>query len=88
MNPEKYPDPREICVWEPGFFYHSPIDFINYIAYLEEGEHKILFEPENLMKILEEAGFKNVQLREPDPNLDPKHHVNGAYNSIYAIGWK
>jgi SAM-dependent methyltransferase len=88
VNPEKYPDPRSICVWKPAYYHNSPIDFINYIAFLDHGEHKILFEPENLMAILKEAGFRDVKLREADPNLDPKHHINAPYDNIYAIGWK
>ena len=83
-NPEKYPDPREICVWEPVFYYNSPIDFLNYIAYLGDGKHRFLFEPANLLKILQDAGFVDVSLREPDPTVDPAHHVNAKYDSIYA----
>ena len=88
LHPEKYPDPKEICVWEPAYFHHSPIDFINYIAYLDEGEHKILFEPENIKGILEETGFIDVEFRDPDPKLDPDYHVNAKYDSIYLYAWK
>ena len=88
MHPEKYPNPRDLCVWEPAYFYNSPIDFINYIGYLDNGEHKILFEPENLMKILEDAGFKDVKLREPNRNLDPIHHIDSVYDNIYAVAYK
>jgi predicted SAM-dependent methyltransferase len=88
MNPDNYKDPREICVWEPAYFYHSPIDYINYIGYLDNGEHKILFEPANLMSILSEAGFSDVSEREPDLNLDPDYHVNSAYDSIFVNATK
>jgi predicted SAM-dependent methyltransferase len=88
MHPEKYNDPRDICVWKPAYFHFSPIDYINYIAYLDNGEHKILFEPENLMGILKEAGFVDIQLRDADPKLDPKHHIESVYDSIFVTARK
>jgi predicted SAM-dependent methyltransferase len=66
--------------YQPGFNYHSPIDYINYIAYMD-GEHKHLFDQENLHAILQSIGFINVKERLFDPSLDSKGH---HWESIYS----
>jgi predicted SAM-dependent methyltransferase len=87
-NPEKYNDPREIMVYDPAFYFNSKIDYINYIAYLDNMEHKILFDPDNILRILELNGFKDVQIREPEEGLDPPYHYRGVYDSIFVKAYK
>lgn len=62
----------------------SLIDQLNYIAYLN-GQHKFLFDQENLINILKKSGFKKVSLRNFDKNLDLKER---DYESIYALAIK
>ena len=69
------------------FFGHKPaynnttkIDYVNYTAYMD-GHHKYMFDEENLLYILKSKGFRNVHLREFDPNFDLKNRDLG---SIYA----
>jgi predicted SAM-dependent methyltransferase len=66
--------------YQPAFNYHSAIDYINYIAYMD-GSHKHLFDQENLHAILQFVGFVNIKERPFDPSLDSKGH---DWESIYA----
>ncbi len=80
LNPDKF-DQKKYCLYKPAYHYKSPIDYINYIAYMA-GHHFHLFDEENLVSTLSEAGFKNVMLRDFDPNIDLEGRRN---ESIYAI---
>ena len=60
----------------------SKIDWINYIAY-SAGEHKYMFDAENLVSHLRLAGFEDARLREYDPLFDSEMHQG---DSIFAIG--
>jgi len=62
----------------------SQIDYVNYIAYMD-GHHKYMFDEKNLIIILKRKGFRNVRLRNFDPNLDLKER---NYGSIYAEAQK
>lgn len=66
--------------YKPGYNDTTKIDYINYTAYMD-GHHKYMFDEENLIYILKSKGFKNVQLREFDSNLDLKER---DFESIYA----
>jgi predicted SAM-dependent methyltransferase len=66
--------------WKPAYNNTTKIDYVNYIAYMN-GQHKYMFDEENLIYILQSKGFKNARLREFEPNLDLK---NRDINSIYA----
>lgn len=69
---------------KPAYNNTTKIDYLNYIAYMD-GEHKYMFDEENLLYILKAKGMKNVRLREFDPTLDlEKRHLE----SIYAIAEK
>ena len=57
---------------------------MNYVAYMD-GQHKYMFDEKNLIFLLESKGFKNIRLREFDPDLDVKERDN---ISIYAEGQK
>lgn len=71
--------------WKQGWFETgSLIDQINYIAYMG-GEHRLMFDDDNLPAFLRLAGFERVSLRDFQEGLDlPQRH----YESIYAIGYK
>lgn len=66
--------------YKPAYNNTTKIDYVNYHAYLD-GQHKYMFDKENLIHILESKGFKNVRLREFDPNVDLKAR---DFESIYA----
>ncbi len=70
--------------YKPAFNNNSKIDYVNYIAYMD-GEHRYMFDEENLSIILANAGFSNVRLREFDPSLDIEQRDQF---SIYAGGIK
>jgi predicted SAM-dependent methyltransferase len=76
--------PAEYFGWEPGYNRTTAIDAINYIAYMG-GEHKYMFDSENLLHILRAQGFVDVTAREFDDEVDLAER---AYESIYAIGYK
>jgi predicted SAM-dependent methyltransferase len=76
------PLPQDI--YQPAFHYNSRIDFINYTAYMG-GEHKHMFDEENLLAILRKVGFKNVELRQYDSSIDLQGR---KWESIYAKGLK
>ena len=79
FHPEGF-DRRKFCGYEVGLTDRNRIDVVNFIAYLG-GEHRFLFDDENLPRVLEEAGFERARLRDFDPSLDlPERH----YDSIYA----
>jgi predicted SAM-dependent methyltransferase len=71
-------------LWQPALNYHTPIDYINYMAYMHGG-HRHLFDQENLLAILVAAGFEDVRLREFDPALDLEFR---RFESIYALARK
>ena len=70
--------------YAPAFNYHSPLDYVNYIAYMD-GNHKHLFDQANLHAILKAVGYVHVKDREFDPSLDRMGH---HWESIYAEAMK
>jgi predicted O-linked N-acetylglucosamine transferase (SPINDLY family)/glycosyltransferase involved in cell wall biosynthesis/predicted SAM-dependent methyltransferase len=82
-KPESF-DAQEYCLYKPAFHYHSKIDFINYIAYMD-GHHRFLFDEENLPKIIANAGFEDVRLRSFETGLDLEER---KHESIYVEGTK
>lgn len=79
QNSEQF-DPQKYCLYTPAYHYHSKIDFINYIAYMD-GHHRYLFDEENLPKVIAHGGFENVKLRDFEPGLDLESR---KHESIYA----
>lgn len=69
---------------KPGYNNTTRIDWVNYIAYMG-GEHKYMFDQENLLYILRANGFKNVRIREFDPQIDMPERL---FESLYAQGEK
>jgi predicted SAM-dependent methyltransferase len=76
--------PEEFFGWAPAYNRTTRIDALNYVAYMA-GEHKYLFDQENLLHILTAAGFERVAPREFDPETDLAER---DYESLYAIGFK
>lgn len=70
--------------WEPAVNPSTAIDALNYVAYMA-GEHRQLFDIDQLIWILDAAGFAEARSRVFDPTLDQPER--DCY-SIYAIGRK
>ncbi len=67
-----------------GSNFNSSIDYLNHIAYMR-GEHKYMFDEENLPLILKKTNFNNVKLRNFDLLLDREER---DFESIYIQGIK
>lgn len=52
-----------------GLTFASKIDYLNHIFYMD-GQHRYMFDPQNLLALLLDAKFKNARLREFDAELD------------------
>ncbi|MFO7033224.1 hypothetical protein B9T07_26245 [Limnospira fusiformis CCALA 023] len=83
LNPENF-DSERYCQYKPAYDYKSPIDYINYIAYMA-GHHYHMFDESNLICVFSQAGFDHVKLRDFDPSIDLESRRDG---SIYAIAEK
>ncbi|MEM1226492.1 MAG: methyltransferase domain-containing protein [Planctomycetota bacterium] len=84
---DAYIEGREIDtskVYAPAWNFLSPIDVVNYTAYMN-GEHKHLFDQDNLVAVLAKAGFADSAAREFDDQTDIKSR---DYASIYASASK
>ena len=77
-------DRDQFLGYEPAFNDTTPIDYINYVAYMD-GHHKYMFDEDNLLHILQSKGFRNARLREFDSDLDLEDRDS---LSIYAIAEK
>jgi hypothetical protein len=44
------------------------MDWLNYIAFYMSGHHRFMFDQKNLLRVLTDAGFAEVQSREFDPS--------------------
>jgi len=77
-------DTKKFCSYDVGLGYRNKIDYMNFIAYMG-GEHKHLFDKENLIDVMEEAGFVEAVLRQFDPSIDLEQR---RHESIYAVGIK
>jgi predicted SAM-dependent methyltransferase len=73
-------DPGMFLGYEPAYNRTTPIDYVNYTAYMG-GQHKYMFDEENLIFILKAKGFRNVRLRNFDSSIDLQER---AFESIYA----
>jgi len=78
----EYPNPNKI--YKPASHNNSKMDIINYMAYMD-GHHKYMFDIENLLNILSNAGFENVMPRDFDPQLDLEDR---RFESIFAVAIK
>lgn len=78
---------KDISFWQQQEDFYAPayndttiIDYINYVAYMD-GQHKYMFDQENLLHILNSHNFKSVRLVDFRPALDMKER---DFESIYA----
>ncbi|MCL4460027.1 MAG: class I SAM-dependent methyltransferase [Chloroflexi bacterium] len=58
----------------------GPMDELNWLVYMG-GQHRFMFDSQNIIDHLTAAGFSRVQLRQFDPSLDSKER---AHQSIYV----
>jgi hypothetical protein len=77
-------DTDKFCFVKSAYNNTTKIDYVNYTAYMI-GQHKYMFDEENLVYILKAKGMQNVHLREFNPLLDLKER---DFESIYAIAEK
>ena len=77
-------DTNNLIGHKPAFNNTSRIDYLNYTAYMD-GEHKYMFDEENLIFLLKSKGMKNVSIRKFDSTLDLKVR---DFESIYATAIK
>jgi predicted SAM-dependent methyltransferase len=70
----------DLLQYQPACNHTTAIDYVNYIAYMG-GEHKYMFDTENLLYLLNAASFKDVRSRRLDPTLDLQERDSV---SIYA----
>jgi predicted SAM-dependent methyltransferase len=75
---------RSFLACESAVVSDLKMDRINYMAYMD-GNHRFMFDEENLLRVLTEAGFTDVRTRDFDPALDK---FERKYESIYATGIK
>ena len=73
-------DPDLFFAYKPAYNHTTLIDYVNYMAYMD-GQHKYMFDEENLVFVLRSKGFRNVRLRQFDPSLDLQAR---DFESIYA----
>ncbi len=71
---------RELLQYQPACNHTTAMDYVNYIAYMA-GEHKYMFDADNLLYLLNAASFKDVRSRQLDPALDLQER---DFVSIYA----
>ena len=76
--------PRDYFGWPDAYHQTTAIDAVNYVAYMA-GEHKYMFDQDNLLHILMAAGFEDVRARDFDPETDMSER---DFESVYAIGAK
>jgi predicted SAM-dependent methyltransferase len=71
---------KDLLQYTPACNHTTAMDYVNYIAYMA-GEHKYMFDDENLLFMLKAADFKEVRTRQLDPTLDL---IERDFVSIYA----
>ncbi|MBN8560364.1 MAG: methyltransferase domain-containing protein [Leptolyngbya sp. UWPOB_LEPTO1] len=77
-------DHKAFCSHPCGLLYKSKIDYVNYIFYMD-GYHRYMFDEDNMIAVLREAGFSQARLRPFDPELD---QLGRQYESLYAEALK
>lgn len=77
-------DRERFCSEPVGLSWRNRMDVVNFIAYLG-ADHKYMFDQENLLDLLTEAGFRAAQARAFDGSID---RAERAHESVYAIAHK
>ena len=76
--------PRENWYQKARIDTETPIDQLNYIAYMG-GQHKYMFDNKNLYQIVQAAGFINIEESKFDPAIDEESR---SYESLYLAASK
>lgn len=83
-----YTDPdsfdRSHLGFQPAVYSDLPIDIANYMAYMN-GDHRHMFDEQNLVRVLQDAGFVDCRLRPWDAARDPAER---RHESLCARGMK
>lgn len=79
LNPKSF-DTEGCCGYKPAYDFYSSIDYLNYVAYMG-GQHRHLFDLENLLAMLSKNGFRNARERTFDSEIDLAER---KHESIYA----
>ena len=80
---EKF-DLQRFLQYEPAVTNFGRMDIVAYMAYMN-GDHRYMFDEENLLRVLRGAGFARAELRGFDEALDLRER---DYESIYALATK
>jgi predicted SAM-dependent methyltransferase len=83
VNNVEISDPR-FFEYRPAYNCTTRLDYVNYVAYMD-GQHKYMFDEENLVCVLRQKGFNHVRLRDFDKSLDREAR---DHESLYAEGYK
>lgn len=67
-HPENF-DASKYCTFAPAYHFNTRIDYVNYLFYMD-GQHRYMFDEENLIAILAKSGFRHARIRDFDPLLD------------------
>jgi predicted SAM-dependent methyltransferase len=78
-HPDNF-DASKYCAFAPAYHFNGKIDYVNYISYMD-GQHRYMFDEENLITILGKSGFKNARVRDFDPLLDMESR---RHESLYV----
>ncbi len=81
-NPEKFN--KDFLTYKPAVFSDARMDILNYIFYMD-GQHKYMFDEENLSNLLKQTGFTCVEIRDFDPTIDMPER---KYESLFVQGKK
>jgi len=83
LNAYSHPESFDasFILYQPAIISEQKMDIINYIAYMD-GEHRYMFDQDNLVQVLSQAGFVNVCPRNFDSELDSPERKR---ESVYAI---
>lgn len=71
-------------IYKPAFHETTRIDYLNYVGHMN-GDHKYMFDEENLIFLLKDTGFRVVNLRDFDASMDKEFR---DFESIYALAKK
>jgi len=82
LHPEYFD--TAFLAYKPAVVSELKMDIVNYIAYMD-GNHRFMFDQENLLRVLSSAGFVDICQRDFNPKLDKGER---KHESIYALGVK
>jgi len=72
------------CRYDWGLAFHSPVDYLNYIFYMDGG-HRYMFDQQHGLAVIRATGFEEVEVRAFDPALD---RADRQYESLYFVARK